>query len=424
MKRLAKYIIADSLYRHSAIIFISSVVANIFNLVFWFFMVRRLSPVEYGELNSLISTMLIFSVPTSVLMTVVTRYVSKYIANNENEQVKALMFFFFKKLLIILLLFLFIFLLFSKRIALFLHIENESELVYLIGLGTVFSVTSGLALGLLNGMQKFLDVAIINVVSSATKLIVGVVLVFLGLKVFGGLCGFVISFISILFITFFSLPDWAKRFKKGVAAITLDIKEIYTYFLPVGLCQLSFMALTNMDVILVKHFFSPLQAGYYSVAQMVGKIVLFFPGSVGLVMFPKVVDSHARNGKTKALLKKSLLAVGLMCIFTNFFAFLFPSFILRVLTGSSHQDAVPLVKYFALCMSFFALDQILMLYHLSLNKMRCVYAFVLTAILQVVLICLFHNSMTGVLLILLCCSVFLFCYGLLVSRTEHSNERS
>lgn len=424
MIKIFKRLISDSLFKHSALIFGSSVIVNLFNLVFWLFMVRRLEPVDYGVLNSLISVMLIFSVPTSVLMTVVTRYVSKFMAHQKTGEVRALLLYFLKRMLIFVAALLLIFFAYARGIAVFLKIDDNVALVYMIGIGTVFSIATGLFLGVLNGMQKFFDVAIINTVSSIVKLAIGVVFVFLGFKVFGGLSGFVASFLVILCMAFFAMPGWARKLSGGTDNLALNLKDIYRYFLPVGACQFAFMALTNTDVILVKHFFVPLEAGYYSVAQMVGKIVLFFPGAIGLVMFPKVVDSHAKKGKTKGILKKSLMAVGLLCIIANFFVFTFPVLILKLLTGSSHPEAASLVKYFSLSMSFFALNQILMLYHLSLRQLRYIYALVAAAILQVIAIWFLHSSLAEVLFILLAISVLLFILGVFISSREPKDEKS
>ena len=57
------------------------------------------------------------------------------------------------------------------------------------------------------------------------------------------------------------------------------------------------MVLTNIDLILVKHFFTPIEAGYYSIAQMVGKIILILPIPIVTVMFPKLSSLDGREEK-------------------------------------------------------------------------------------------------------------------------------
>jgi len=75
---------------------------------------------------------------------------------------------------------------------------------------------------------------------------------------------------------FLAARYFARRVSAGEESHRVSLRPIYAYCLPVSAMLISFTILTNSDVTLVKKFFSPLEAGYYSVAQMVGKIILFF----------------------------------------------------------------------------------------------------------------------------------------------------
>jgi O-antigen/teichoic acid export membrane protein len=422
MKKHLKVIISDPIFKQGSLIFASSILVNIFNLVFWLYMVRKLVPEDYGALNTLISVFIFFSMPTLILQTVIMRFVSKYMAQGSEEHIRVFLAYFLKKIAYFLFGMIVVIICFGQPMAHFLQIEGKG-VFYLIAVGILFSSLGSIALGALSGLQKFNEVAINSVSMGIAKLVVGFFLVAIGFRVFGALAGFVISYVVGLGVSIFQLPPWLKKFKGHIDHGILDTKEIASYFLPVGLCTFSFYALTNMDVVLVKHFFSPLQAGYYSVAQMVGKIVLFIPTAVGVVMFPKVVDSHVKNGNTKIILKKCLGAVGFLCGVATVGTFLFPIFILKLLTGHSHPEAVALVKYFSLCMGFFALVNIFMLYHLSLHRMGYVYALAVLTVCQFLGICFFHQSLKDVLLILLVFSVALFCLGIHFSRKELTYEK-
>jgi len=423
MKRYLKAIISDPIFKQGGLIFVSSLLVNVFNLVFWLYMVRKLVPEDYGALNSLISLFMFFSVPVGILQTVVMRYVSKFMALGAQEQVRIFLAYFLKKIAYFLLVMIVFILCFGHLMAHFLQIEGKG-VFYLIAIGILFSSLGTIALGALSGLQKFNEVALNNVAMGTAKLVVGFFLVAIGFKVFGALAGFVFSFGVGLVLSIFQLPPWLKKFKGHIDRGVLDTKEITSYFLPVGLCMLSFYALTNMDVVLVKHFFSPLQAGYYSVAQMVGKIVLFIPAAVGVVMFPKVVDSHVKNGNTTVILKKCLGAVGFLSGVATVCTFLFPVFILKLLTGHRHPEAVELVKYFSLSMGFFALVNIFMIYHLSLHRMGYVYALTVLTVCQFLGIWFFHQSLKDVLLILIFFSIVLFYLGFYFSRQKFIHERS
>ncbi|HAJ56575.1 MAG TPA: hypothetical protein DCL35_02270 [Candidatus Omnitrophica bacterium] len=417
MKKFFGRIFGEVFFRHSAVIFASSIFTNIANLVFWLYMVRKLSPEDYGSFNSLISVMMLFSVPLGILQTVITRYVSKFMAHDRQDDVRSLVFYFSKALMAFVLVVLAVLVLFGRQVSLFLQMQNAG-LIYLIGFGLVFTSLSAIAMGSLYGLQKFNDIASNIVITGLTKLVAGFSLVALGFRVAGAILGFIASFAASFAFALAQLPSWLKRPFPARSENLLDKKDIFKYFIPAGLSMLSLFLLTNADIILVKHYFTPLEAGYYSVAQMVGKIVLFVPGAIGVVMFPKIVENHAKNMDTIAVLKRCLSAVGVLCGIATVLSLLFPETILKILTGHSHPQALSLVKFFALSMSFFALVNILALYHLSLHNMKYIILLCVVSLSQVAAICLFHSTLDQVLSILFISSAFLLASGLWLAKKE------
>ncbi|MFH0876884.1 MAG: oligosaccharide flippase family protein [Candidatus Omnitrophota bacterium] len=421
MNRFLKKLWDDPLIRQGGAVFLSTLLFNVFNLVYWLIMVRRLSAENYGVLNSLFSLMMFLSLPVGILQTVMTRYVSKLVAKDQKKEVRSLLLYFLKAIFLFCAFLLLVLMLLSGPIARFLQIQ-ERGLIFLVLGGVFFSSLSTLFLGTLYGMQKFYAIALNNSVNGFVKLAAGFILVALGLKVYGALGGVVAAFFAAFLLAFLQLPCWVKKGFLGARDRILEIKEIYRYFWPVGLSNLCFLAMTNMDIVLVKHYFAPLEAGFYSVAQMVGKIVLFFPAAIGLVMFPKVVDGHAKSQNTLAILKSSLVIVAGLCGAATVFSVLFPAFVLSALTGHTQSLAVSMVKFFAVSMSLLAMIQIFMYYHLSLHRMRFIYLMAVVALLEFFGILLFHSSMTQVLWIVLTCSAFLFAGGLLFTFSRNSKR--
>lgn len=422
MRRYLKALVSDSLFKQSSFIFVSSVLVNIFNLIFWLYMVRKLLPEDYGILNSMVSVFMIFSVPAGILQMVITRYVSQLMAHSKEAQIRFLLFYFTKVVMLFLGSIFVILLFFAPNISRFLQIEGHGS-IYVLGAGLVFSSLATISLGALSGLQKFNDVAVNNMATGIGKLAGGFLFVAAGLRATGAFFGFIFSFIVSFALSYFQLPSWVRKFMTHQQERIPNFKEIYQYFLPVGLGLLCFSALTNIDIILVKHFFSPIEAGHYSVAQMVGKIVLFVPGAIGIVMFPKVVDSHARNISPLRILKKCLIVVGVLCSAASLVSIIFPSLILWILTGHNQPQVTSLVKYFAVNMSFYALVNIYMLYHVSLHRMTYIYALVLMTLLQMAGIWVFHSTLREVLLVLLVCSSVLFLAGVIITKREKAIEK-
>ena len=190
MKRHLKAIISDPIFKQGGLIFVSSMLVNVFNLVFWLYMVRKLVPEDYGALNTLISVFIFFSMPTAILQTVIMRFVSKYMAQGSQEHVRIFLVYFLKKIAYFLFGLIILILYFSKPMAHFLQIEGKG-VFYLIAIGILFSSLGTITLGALSGLQKFNEVAVNNVAMGITKLAVGFLLVAAGFRVFGALAGFV-----------------------------------------------------------------------------------------------------------------------------------------------------------------------------------------------------------------------------------------
>jgi len=260
--------------------------------------------------------------------------------------------------------------------------------------------------GGLQGLQKFISLTINLILNGGLKFIIGVCFIILGLVVFGALSAIIISYIVTIFISLIMLKA---EISKGVAFVTKNkenlrkfnnssLSEMYYYFLPIGITLLCFMMLTNIDLILVKHFFKPIEAGYYSIAQMVGKIILFLPIPVVMVMFPKINALEGQIEKKLPILNRSLYITLLFCFGAIVLVFIFPDFILKILTGKVYPECIPLVRLFSINMTIFSLILIILYYHLSTNKKGFLYPLIILALGQICAIIFFHRSLIEVLL--------------------------
>ena len=156
---------------------------------------------------------------------------------------------------------------------------------------------------------------------------------------------------------------------------------------------------------MVKHFFSESDAGIYSIAQTVGKILLYLSGSIAIVFFPVTVQHSVQKKNTLPLLKKILVFIGSLSFLVLVFTFLFPRVMLRVVSGNTLPACVPLVRYIIFPMSIFSVVYIFIFYNLSLGNIRFILSIFFIAILQIILISLFHQTLFNVISVLLISSI-------------------
>jgi O-antigen/teichoic acid export membrane protein len=185
---------------------------------------------------------------------------------------------------------------------------------------------------------------------------------------------------------------------------------------------MSFAILTNVDVILVKHFFSALDAGYYSIAQLAGKIFLFLPSALAIVISPKSTTAYVTNSNSHKILYKSLLLAAVLCGIGIVVCFLFPDFVLFILSGKSNNISISLIGLFSLAMSFYALEWIVINYLLAVHSIKFALPLLCLAVLKSVIIYSYHPDLISILYILLTFSVITFLLTLYFARGEKESK--
>jgi len=381
---------------------------NLFNLLYHFFMVRYLSPADYGQLNTLMALFMVISVPASTVQTAVTKFVSSFQVLNRYDRVRTLL----RHLLLLMTILGFVvFLLIcfgSSRLSSFFQFDSQGSIIVL-GMVLLFVMVIPVPWGGLQGLQKFGSLTFNLIVNGALKFALGIVFVLIGFGVMGAMGAILLSYVATTFLSLIilqmSLPKGGSvGERKGNLEVTDPsyVSEVYQYFFPVGITLLCFMVLTNIDLILIKHFFTPVEAGYYSVAQMIGKIILFLPIPVIMVMFPKLtaLQSQGRAQEGLSILKQSLMIALIFCSSAVLVGLLFPSLIIKIVSGKAYLECIPLVRFFCINMSLFSFIFILLYYHLSTQRRGFLYPLFLLTIGQVALMLVFHKTLTQVLLVM------------------------
>ncbi|MEK6567516.1 MAG: polysaccharide biosynthesis C-terminal domain-containing protein, partial [Candidatus Omnitrophota bacterium] len=297
--------------------------------------------------------------------------------------------------------------LFRRNIASFLHLDSLGSITILSLIFFLVSLSS-VVTGGLQGLEKFKWLAIVGVVAGLSKLLFSVVLIkSISDTLLAGLSGFLLSTVTCIVLCL-----WPLRFLiKGRSKEKIEAKQLYVYIFPVLIVSLCFTLVTNIDLVLVKHFFLT-EAQDYSIAQMIGKIILFLPGVIYAVMFSRVSGLHAIKSSSREILKRSLFYTFGLSFSAVVVYNLFPKVIFGLLTGQSSREIVLLGRFFSLAMLFYALSNVLFVYQLSVERYNFIWPLVLIALAQIIGICLFHTTTVWVLGIMLAGSVVMFSLNL------------
>lgn len=401
-------LIRHELVSGSFYIFLGSMLSNVLAFLLNLFLARNLSYSDYAIFASISSVIILASIPSNSINTIIVRFATHYQANDQIDKLKLLYIKFSKYILGISIFTILIFLLFSIPLTNFLHLDNIWYVI-LAGISVCAFYLNILNSAFVQSLLKFKFISIMLSATGIIKLLVGVLLVFLGFRAFGGLWAiFFMTFASFL-IGFYPLKKMILQ-KVENKSIALKTDEISKFAVPAFITVIALTSFTSMDVILVKHFFNGHDAGFYAGLSLVGKVIFYFTAPIPMVMFPLLVKRHAKGMGINNLFYLALILVIIPSIAITFVYMFFPNFVINLFLGG--REYINIAKYlglFGIFLTIFSLVNVCVNFFLSVNKTNIALWVAAASILQVVLIFFFHNNFYQIISISL-----LVCSGLLI----------
>ena len=236
-------------------------------------------------------------------------------------------------------------------------------IIILLSVGLTIYVPLGVKRGGLQGTCRFRTLSWNMAAEAIIKFGGALVLIALGFGVLGA-----VSAISASVILAFCLPDDASELRgfaaPGVSAPFGEARQATVFF--VGQVIIS-----NIDILMVKHFFSPADAGLYAAVALVGRLLYFGAWSVVSAMFPISAEREGQKPSGSLLAIPLLLVTGMSVVFVLILA-TFPAFVFQSLFGTQfHADLGALnllLSMNAAATGVYAIAVVLITYEMS----RCI----------------------------------------------------
>ncbi|MDP2927694.1 MAG: oligosaccharide flippase family protein [Candidatus Omnitrophota bacterium] len=404
----------DHFTKNIIFVFLGTSLANFFNLIYQLVIAHKLSPQDFAAFNALLAVFMLISNPLGILQVAVAKYASEYSARREAHKINALIQGLFSKGIITAFFIFIVFIFISPFIIKGLKIDSLAS-GYILAMLIAFSVLAPILAGGLQGLEFFGWLVASSLLGGIIKLIFTVLFIFLGFQIAGALGALLVS---IIFQVVIGIIPLRKLLTVRVREEKPDYKEIFLYLFPIAISNMCFIWLICFDMVLVKYFFSPEASGAYSLAQMLGKVFLFLPAAISIVMFPRTSGLNAVNSETTSVLKKSLLYALYLCLSAALSYNIFPGFTLKLLTGKALPESILLGRLFSISMTFFALSFVLINYFLSIKNLSFIKYLVISVVLQFAGILIFHRSLIEVQSVLCVnsCLLFAFLYSRLKAK--------
>lgn len=395
MRKLINVAIKNPLISGSGVIFLGSLFANPLNFLFNLYMTRNLTVADYGTLASLMSLSVLTTIPAGSMFPTIIKFAASYFARGELDMVKGLFLKISKFTIPLGLLVFLIFVIFQQQISQFFHIEN-SMLVLLVGVIVALSFINVPNQSILQAKLAFRFIAFNAVIGSLLKLLFGLLLVYLGFSVWGALFALVIASI-IPYI--FSFTQFTFILKKEVRVPHISIKKMISYGIPSTITLFALTSFTSTDIIFVKHFFNNTDAGLYAGVSLIGRIVFFLTAPIGTVMFPLIVQKHARKENFRTDFRIAMLLVIVPSCFVIVAYYFIPDFILTLSTKKEFMSASSLLWLFGVFSAIYSALTVIINLYLSIEKTKVFIPVVFGAVLQAVVLWFIHKTFLQVLVI-------------------------
>lgn len=328
------------------------------NLIYNVATARMLGPIGFAHATAVYTILMLLSCITLSFQVVC----AKYVAKSESAEDRSAIFAGLHQRALLagvslgLLMFLF-----AGPITRYLTLPDP-VLIWLLALGMVFYIPLGVRRGYIQGIHAFAPLAINFLLEGLVRLGGAVLLIKLGMDVKGAVLA---SVIAVIVAYFAALPSPALT-SLSFRGISISAAE--------GIQAIVFFSgqtvINNFDIVLVKHFFPPVEAGFYAAVALVGRLVNMCAWSVVHTMFPVSAGAGTEDDRGSPVLFTSLLLVfGILSVLI-FGIWLVPSFLWKTLFGAQFEmgnygSLAQLLILYAITTGVYSLSSVIITYEMS-----------------------------------------------------------
>lgn len=386
--------VQSSLLGGSVIMLAGSAIVSVVNFGYNVFTAHLLGPVEFGHASLAVTLLMLASAITLAFQLVC----AKFIARQEALTAKLSVIHRLRRsawslsatitLMMVL---------FSGPITRYLQLPSV-WIINLLAAAILFYVPLGVRRGAFQGMCDFPRLAGNLVTENTIRFLAAVLLVLLLLArgaeaaMLGAVAAITISSVAAYYVPRLT-P--ALRFLRGVPA-AVDLHAPVREGLQASVFFVGQVVINNMDIVLVKHFFAPREAGMYAAVSLIGRVLYVAAWQIVSAMFPIAAKAKEGEEPRSFLLVPLLLVSALTAVFIVVAVF-FAHPIMDVIFGASfHGPAEGLLGWYAVSTGFYALSVVLITYEMSRKIANTAWLQLIFAALVVAGIYAAHSSLLQV----------------------------
>lgn len=246
--------------------------------------------------------------------------------------------------------------------------------------------------GTLQGIQHFFGLGSVQILQSFLRLAFAVLLIGIGGQATGAILALPLGSTIALALAILILRPYFRA--RPPVELPRPIDWRYSTYTLIGL--LAFALMVNIDPIIVRRFFGDAAAEAYAPVVTLGKMNLFIPLGIGLVLFPKATQRQAAGRDSRPVLLLALAATLLPGLFLTALYWLFPGEIVRIVFGEAYTDPGILLALVGLATTLYAGVNIWLNYALSLERRAYVFLLTVIVVAEIAAMLIFHTRLEAI----------------------------
>jgi O-antigen/teichoic acid export membrane protein len=367
-----------------------SAASLLFLTLFHFLMARYLGAQQYSVVGTFTSILVTAILVSSTIYFVITRFVTYHHSRAQYEEINYLVTTSLKYLFATGFLLFLIFLLFSAHIAVFFNLDDIRPVVAL-GFALWLQLLVPVYEAAFKGLDDLHAMGRLRLVENSSRWVIGLLFAYAAL-------GLTAMILALGLGTFVALAAayGSIRALQSRQFVRPNMVEIWAYARPAALMTGPLAILLNLDLILVKHWFPPGEAGVYAAASFLAKIPFLISWVIATITFPRVTKAHIDGLHSRHLLRQALTWVAVAVVVMTLVNTAFGSRLFATMFGEGYAVG-PYTGLYTLAMGLLAIVNILAVYELAQKRFTLARIIPWFVPLHASLLAFFHASLFTVI---------------------------
>lgn len=366
-----------------------------FGLAYVVFAARVLGPDRYAVFSTAVSLVMMCQLALGPINETITRFSAAYASEGQLGKIKTLVVEIGKRVALFGLVFVGLATLLIKPLATFLRVDESGPLLLAYAM-LYLTMLVGLGRGVLRGLQRFGAYNINTLVESGSRLLVGLLLLSWVVSVNAGLAAYVVALVVTLLVSVGQLRSvWSGRQRQ-----TLDGGAVRRFTIPIFATMLAYAAFHNLDMLLVKHFFSATDAGIYGAAFNLARVMAIIVTPFSTLLVPLLTALHTQGRPMWGSFLRVATFFCLIALCVIVFLGLFAHQIFRLFTPEYASGAALLLPLAMVRLVGF-LSFLIAMSGAAVNRFAFLCVFIPGLIVQIAFLSIWHDSLATVVNVML-----------------------